>query len=129
MDATNKTKTPSTTLLTKAPASTLLATPVGSGPEAVIHHVERAYLVRPHALYLSSTDPEHPIGTAIGGSLVPPISPSAWPYVAYLADGASPLPAAAGAEEPALAPQITACFALSGRSPPAITSYLGITLL
>ena len=52
---------------------------------------------------------------------MPSISPSAWPYVesvyrdifaAYLANGPSPLPAAAGAEEPALAPQIIACLAL-----------------
>ena len=66
MDATNKTKTPATIL---TPATTLLATPVDSGPEAVIRHVGRAFpdLVGPHALY-SSTDPEHPIVTAIGGS-------------------------------------------------------------
>ena len=96
MDATNKTKTPATT--------TLLATPVGSSPEAVTRHVGRAYpgLVRPHAFYSSpsSTDPEHPIGTAIGGPLVPPISRSAWLYVesvyrnvltAYLANGTSPV--------------------------------------
>ena len=113
MDATNK---------TNAPATTLLANPVGSGPEAAIRHVGRAFpdLVRSHALY-SPADPEHPIWNAIGGSLVPPISPSTWPsfegvyrdiFAAYLASGASPLLAAAGAEEPALAPQIIACLAL-----------------
>jgi len=63
MDATNKTKTPATT--------TLLATPVGSSPEAVTRQVGRAYkgLVRPRALYLP--DPENPIGTAIGGPSCP----------------------------------------------------------
>ena len=58
-------------------------TPINSGMEAVARSLDKAYpsLVRPHALHLSSVDPEHPVGTAIGGSLVPPISPSSWLYV------------------------------------------------
>jgi len=74
-------------------------------------------------------DPEHPFGTAIGGSLVPPISPSSWPYVepvfrevftAYLGTsplGAPPLPDVAGAEETALATQITARLELRSAPP------------
>ena len=73
-------------------------------------------------------DPEHPFGTAIGGSLVPPISRSSWFYVepvyrenltAYL--GVSPLPGVVGAGEPALAPRVIACLALRGAP-----SYFGV---
>jgi len=89
--------------------------PIGSGTEAVARFLGQLYpsLVRPHALHPSSVDPEHPFGTAIGGSLVPPISRSSWFYVepvyrvifaAYL--GVSPLPDVAGAGEPALAPRL-----------------------
>jgi len=99
--------------------------------KAVARSLGKAYpsLVRPHALHPSSVDPEHPFGTAIGGSLVPPISPSSWSYVkpvfckiftAYLGTsplGAPPLPDVAGAEEPALATQITARLELRGAHP------------
>ena len=79
-------------------------------------------------------DPEHPFGTAIGGSLVPYISRSSWLYVepvyrgifsAYLDTsplGAPPPPVVAGAEEPALATQITARLKLRGDPP----SYSGL---
>ena len=57
--------------------------PINSGMEASARSLGRAYpsLVRPHALHSPSVNPEHPFGTAIGGSLVPPISPSSWSYV------------------------------------------------
>ena len=99
MDATSRTKAPATTAL--LPTAALRDTPVGNGLRAAARYVGRAYpgLVRPRAFRSSSTDPEKSIGTAIGGSLVPPISRSSWLYVesvyrdiftAYL--GASPLP-------------------------------------
>ena len=86
--------------------------PINSGMEAVARSLGKAYTspARPHALHPPSVDPEHPFGTAIGGSLVSPISPSSWPYVepvyrtiltAYLGTsplGAPPLPDVAGAE-------------------------------
>ena len=103
---------------------------VGSGPETAASYLGRLNLslVRAHALNPSSTDPEHPIKTAVGGSRVPPISRSPWLYVesvyrdiltAYLGVspfefGASPLQDVASAEEPALAPQIIARLALRG---------------
>ena len=68
--------------------------------------------------------PEHPFGTAIGGSLMPSISRSSWSHVepgfrkilsAYLDTlGAPPFPYAAYAEEPALATKITARLELRG---------------
>jgi len=102
--------------------------PITSGKEAVARSLGQAIpgLVRPHALHPSSVDPEHPFGTAIGGSLVPSISRSSWLYVepvyrgifnAYLGTsprGAPPPPDVAGAEEPVLATQITARFELRG---------------
>jgi len=56
---------------------------VGSGPETAARYLGRLNLslVRAHALNPSSTDPEHPIKTAVGGSRVPPISRSPWLYV------------------------------------------------
>ena len=107
---------------TSTKALRLQNAPINSGTGAVARFLGKFYpgLVRPHALHQSSVGQEHPFGTAIGGSLVPPISPSSWPYVepvfrevftAYLGTsplGAPPLPDVAGAEEPALAPQITA---------------------
>jgi len=105
---------------------------IDSGTGAVARFLDKLHpgLVRSHALHPSSVDPEHPFGTAIGGSLVPPISRSSWPYVeavycevltAYL--GTSPLPDVVGAGEPALAPHITACLALCGAS-----SYSGVSV-
>ena len=113
---------------TSTKALRLQKAPIDSGTGAVACFLVKLYpgLVRPHALHQSSADPKHPFGTAIGGSLVPPISLSSWPYVepvfreiltAHLGTspvGAPPLPDVAGAEERALAPQINARLALRG---------------
>jgi len=60
-DATSRTKAPATTAL--------LVTPIGSGPEAAVRNVGRAYpgLVRPQTFHLhqSSTDLEHPKARAV----------------------------------------------------------------
>ena len=67
-------------LLTTNP--TLLATPFDGGPEAVINHFGRAYpdLALPHPKYLPEAS-DHRLGSAIGGSLVPRISPQSWPTI------------------------------------------------
>ena len=65
MDATNKTLH-------------LRNTPITSGKEAVARSLLKSFpsLARPHRLHPSSVGPEHPFGTAIGGSLMPSISRS-----------------------------------------------------
>ena len=111
-----------------------MTTPFDGGPEAVINHFGRAYpdLALPHPKFIPAAS-DHRLGSAIGGSLVPRISPQSWHYLepfwcsaltAFLADSAPSLTAAAGAEEPpatepALVPQsaaaqITACLRLAG---------------
>ena len=126
--------------------TTLLTTPFDGGPEAVINHFGRTYpdLVLPHPKHPPEAS-DHRLGSVIGGSLVPRISPQSWQYVepswraaltAFLADNAPPLTAAAGAEEPpatepALVPQsaaaqITACLGLPGaRSFSAVFAAVG----
>jgi len=121
---------------TSTKALRLQNAPINSRMEAAARFLGKAYpiLVRPHALHPSSVDPEHPFGTAIGGSLVPPISLSSWPHVesvlreiltAYLGTsplGAPPLPDVTGAEEPALATKIIARLELRGAPQATLTS-------
>ena len=62
--------------------ATLLTTPFDGGPEAVINHFGRAYpdLALPHPKFIPAAS-DHRLGSVIGGSLMPRISPQSWQFV------------------------------------------------